>query len=53
MGFTYDEVVIGGAFSGAAAALLLKRERPSTRILIIEKAREFDRKVGEWTTGVS
>ena len=53
MGFTYDAAVIGGAFSGAAAVLLLKRERPSTRILIIEKAREFDRKVGESTTEVS
>ena len=53
MEFPYDVVVMGGAFSGAATALLLKRERPSTRILIIEKAREFDRKVGEATTEVS
>ena len=53
MGFTYDAVVIGGAFSRAATALLLKRESPSARILIIEKARELDRKVGEATTEVS
>ncbi len=53
MEFPYDVVVMGGAFSGAATALLLKRERPSTRILIIEKAREFDRKVGESTAEVS
>ena len=53
MEFPYDVVVMGGAFSGAATALLLKRESPSARILIIEKTREFDRKVGEATTEVS
>ena len=53
MDFSYDAVVIGGAFSGASAALLLKRRRPATRVLIIEKAAEFDRKVGESTTEVS
>ena len=49
----YDVVIIGGAFSGAATALMLKRKRPQTRVLIIEKAAEFDRKVGESTTEVS
>src|ERR1041385_3670550 len=49
----YDVVIIGGAFSGAATALILKRKRPETRVLIIEKAAEFDRKVGESTTEVS
>ncbi len=53
MDFSYDTVIIGGAFSGASAALLLKRRRPATRVLIIEKAAEFDRKVGESTTEVS
>ncbi len=53
MDFSYDAVVMGGAFSGASAALLLKRRRPATRVLIIEKAAEFDRKVGESTTEVS
>ena len=53
MDFSYDAVIIGGAFSGASAALLLKRRRPATRVLIIEKAAEFDRKVGESTTEVS
>ena len=53
MDFSYDAVIIGGAFSGASTALLLKRRRPATRILIIEKAAEFDRKVGESTTEVS
>jgi 2-polyprenyl-6-methoxyphenol hydroxylase-like FAD-dependent oxidoreductase len=49
----YDVAILGGAFSGAATALLIKRRRPDARILIIEKATEFDRKVGESTTEVS
>src|SRR5436309_9687145 len=49
----YDVVIIGGAFSGAATALMLKRKRPKARVLIIEKTTEFDRKVGESTTEVS
>jgi len=53
MNFVYDVVIIGGAFSGAATALMLKRNRPETRVLIIEKTTEFDRKVGESTTEVS
>jgi flavin-dependent dehydrogenase len=53
MEFDYDVVIIGGAFSGAATALMLKRKRPSARVLIIEKTAEFDRKVGESTTEVS
>jgi L-2-hydroxyglutarate oxidase LhgO len=47
MNFEYDVVIIGGAFSGAATALMLKRKRPEARVLIIEKNAEFDRKVGE------
>src|SRR5262245_53394987 len=53
MNFEYDVVIIGGAFSGAATALMLKRKRPHARVLIIEKNAEFDRKVGESTTEVS
>ena len=53
MNFDYDAVIVGGAFSGAATALMLKRKRPETRVLIIEKTTEFDRKVGESTTEVS
>jgi 2-polyprenyl-6-methoxyphenol hydroxylase-like FAD-dependent oxidoreductase len=53
MNFDYDVVIFGGAFSGAATALMLKRKRPDARVLIIEKAAEFDRKVGESTTDVS
>src|SRR5918992_864974 len=49
----YDVVIIGGAFSGAATAMLLKRKHPAARVLIIEKSAEFDRKVGESTTELS
>ena len=53
MTFDYDVAIIGGAFSGAATALMLKRKHPGARVLIIEKMTEFDRKVGESTTEVS
>ena len=49
----YDVVVIGGAFSGAATALLLRRLRPQTRVLVVERSERFDRKVGEATVEVS
>jgi flavin-dependent dehydrogenase len=48
-----DVAVVGGAFSGAATALLLKRSMPQLRIVIVERTEEFDRKVGESTTEVS
>ena len=53
MDFDYDVVIIGGAFSGAATALMIKRKHPAARVLIIEKNAAFDRKVGESTTEVS
>jgi flavin-dependent dehydrogenase len=49
----FDIVVLGGAFSGAAAANLLLRERPDLKILLVEKSRAFDSKVGEATTEMS
>lgn len=48
-----DAVIIGGAFAGASAGLLLKRRNPAWRVVILEKAPRFDRKVGESTTEVS
>ena len=53
MAFNYDVAIMGGAFSGAATALMLKRKHPAARVVIIEKMAEFDRKVGESTTEVS
>ena len=49
----YDVVILGGAFSGASAAILLRRELPQLRVLIVEKAVAFDAKVGEATTEMS
>ena len=48
-----DVVVLGGAFSGAASSLLLRRRRCATRVLIAESAESFDRKVGEATVEIS
>lgn len=50
---THDVIVIGGSFSGASSALLLKRAAPDLRIALVERSGEFDRKVGEATTEVS
>lgn len=52
-GFQYDVAVVGGALSGAATAILLLRERPNLRILIIEKSSAFGRRVGEATVEIS
>ena len=49
----YDVVVIGGALSGAATALMLLREQPELRLLVIEKSPVFKRRVGEATVEVS
>jgi flavin-dependent dehydrogenase len=48
-----DILIIGGGVSGSATALLLKRRLPASRILIVEKAEAFDRKVGESTVEIS
>ena len=49
----YDVVILGGAFSGATTGILLKRQHPDLRILIVEKSTQFDRKVGESTSEVA
>jgi flavin-dependent dehydrogenase len=49
----YDVVIAGGALAGAATAILLLREQPALRILIVEKSTAFGRRVGEATVEVS
>lgn len=49
----YDVVIAGGALAGAATAILLLREQPGLRVLIIEKSTAFGRRVGEATVEVS
>ena len=49
----YDVVILGGAFSGAAAAVLLRRDRPDLSVLVVERLAAFDAKVGEATTEMS
>ena len=52
-GLKYDVVIIGGALSGAATAILLRRENPQLRVLIVEKSAAFSRRVGEATVEIS
>ncbi|HET9227728.1 MAG TPA: NAD(P)/FAD-dependent oxidoreductase [Thermoanaerobaculia bacterium] len=49
----FDVVILGGAFSGASAAILLRRDRPDLSVLIVERQVRFDEKVGEATTEMS
>tara|TARA_B110001450_G_C17642748_1_gene489898 strand:+ start:439 stop:1944 length:1506 start_codon:yes stop_codon:yes gene_type:complete len=50
---SYDLIVMGGALSGSATALLAKQMHPEMRILIIERSVIFKRRVGESTVEVS
>src|SRR5258707_6697452 len=49
----YDVIIGGGALAGAATAILLLREQPQLRILILEKSSVFGRRVGEATVEIS
>jgi flavin-dependent dehydrogenase len=49
----YDVAILGGALAGAAAATMLLRERPSLRVLVIERSEAFQRRVGESTIEIS
>lgn len=49
----FDVVILGGAFSGASAALLLRRDCPGLSVLVVERLERFDEKVGEATTEMS
>ena len=49
----WDVVIVGGALSGAATALLLLRRNPRLRVLIVERDTAFKRRVGESTVEVS
>ena len=49
----YDVVIIGGSLGGAATATLLLRECPDLRVLVVERAPAFTRRVGEATVEIS
>lgn len=51
--YDYDVVIAGGALAGAATAILLLREQPQLRVLVVEKSAAFGRRVGEATVEVS
>ncbi|MBK1881328.1 NAD(P)/FAD-dependent oxidoreductase [Luteolibacter pohnpeiensis] len=49
----YDVVILGGALSGASTAMLLLRQNPGIRVLILDRAEKLKRRVGEATVEVS
>ena len=49
----YDVVIIGGALAGASMGLLLRRDKPDAKVLIVERSGQFDFKVGESTSEVA
>ena len=49
----YDVVVVGGSFSGAGFATLLRRWRPDCRLLVVERAAAFTHRAGEATVEMS
>jgi len=51
--FDYDVVITGGSLAGSATAILLLREQPKLRVLVVEKSIAFGRRVGEATVEIS
>lgn len=49
----WDVVIIGGSLSGASTAILLRRECPDLRVLLVERSENFTRRVGEATVEIS
>ena len=49
----YDVAVVGGSIAGAGSAILILRERPDLRVLVVEKSAAFGRGVGESTVELS
>ncbi len=49
----WDVIVVGGALSGAATALLLRQRNARLRVLILERSPTFKRRVGESTVEIS
>src|SRR5258708_2733893 len=49
----HDVAIGGGALAGAATAILLLRQQPQLRVVILEKSSTFGRRVGEATVEVS
>ena len=49
----FDVIIVGGALAGASSAILLLRERPELRVLIVERSPAFTRRVGEATVEIS
>ncbi len=50
---TCDVAIIGGALAGAATAILLRRQRPELKVVILERSDAFSRRVGEATVEIS
>lgn len=49
----YDVLVIGGALAGASTGLLVKRQVPEARVLIVDKSTRSPYKVGESTSEIA
>jgi flavin-dependent dehydrogenase len=49
----YDVAIVGGALAGAATAILVLRQQPELKVILLEKSSTFGRRVGEATVEVS